>query len=182
MKHIGREVVIKDNAISVDKCKRFIDLFEDDDGNIQHLDEEYDGTTKYKNLPIFAKSAPNIYKFITEQIKRSIQEYKKLLNIPFYLGEQFENPEIMKFRCDQDQFDTHFDGNGKDHKRTLALIWYLNDVDEGGEMHLPSETEYITVSPKQGRLVIVPTDWTHYHFVKQPKSCDRYSLITFIRY
>jgi hypothetical protein len=182
MKHIGREVVIKDNAISAEKCNRFIELFEDEQKLILHLDEEYEGNTRYKNLPIVTSSAPNIHKFITDQIKESIKEYKALLNIPFYLGEKFENPEIMKFCRNQDQFDTHYDGNGNDHGRTLALIWYLNDVEEGGELHLPSKSNYIKVSPKQGRLAIVPTDWTHYHYVVQPISCDRYSLITFIRY
>jgi hypothetical protein len=182
MKHIGREVVLKDCAVSDEKCNRLIDLFEDEERLVLHLDDEYEGNTKYKNLPIITASAPNIHKFLTELIKDSIKEYKALLDIPFYLGEQFETPEIMKFRCEQDQFDVHFDGNGQDHPRTLALILYLNDVEEGGVLHLPSSINYIKVSPKKGRLAIVPTDWTHYHFVTQPQSCDRYSLITFIRY
>lgn len=182
MKHIGRDVVIKDNAISADKCKAFIELFEDEQGLIQLLNKEYNNNTQYQNIPVFTDTAPNINKYIIEQITTSIQEYKKLLEIDFDLGEHFERPEIMKFRCAQDQFDVHFDGNGKDHTRTLALIWYLNDVAEGGELHLPSETHYLTVKPKMGRLVIIPTDWTHYHYVTTPISGDRYSLCTLIRY
>nr|WP_269468678.1 2OG-Fe(II) oxygenase [Alteromonas sp. ASW11-130] len=88
----------------------------------------------------------------------------------------------MKFEKGIDKFDVHFDSNGKAHTRCLAIIWYLNDVSEGGELHLPSKFEPLVVCPKQGRMVIVPTDWSHYHYVTPPESGDRYSLITFIKY
>ena len=185
MKHIGREVVIKDNAIPSDKCAALISIFEDDKSMIQRLDEEYDGETQYDNIALFNtfnNAAPNLKKFVINLIESSVKEYKELLNINIFLGSQFELPEIMKFRCNQDQFDAHFDANGVDHNRTLTLIWYLNDVVEGGELHIPSKENYIKIKPKEGRLAIVPTDWTLYHYITTPVSSDRYSLITFIRY
>jgi hypothetical protein len=89
----------------------------------------------------------------------------------------------MKFcKNKDDKFHVHFDGNGEDYSRTVALIFYLNDVDEGGVLHLPSKENYIKVKPQKGKLVFTPTDWTHYHFVDAPISHDRYSVITFIHF
>ena len=45
--------------------------------------------------------------------------------------------------------------------RNLVFMTYLNDVDDGGE------TEYfyqdLKISPKKGKTVIWPADWTHTH-------------------
>lgn len=182
MIHLGRDITIKDNVISLTKCNDLIELFEENKKLVTLNDDMYYEKTRYLDFMLVTNLAPNIDKYITQLIKNSIDEYKDLLNIPFYLGVQFEQPKIMKFRRNQDQFDVHFDGNGSDHTRTLVLIWYLNDVNDGGELELPSKNNPITVKPKQGRLLICPTDWTHYHYVNTPKDCDRYSLITFLRY
>jgi len=182
MKNLGRDIAIKKNVISSDKCKVLIDLFEENKQLVTLNNDDYDENTQYSDFMLMTKLAPNIDEYINELIKTSINEYKSLLNIPFSLGVQFEQPKIMKFRKGQDQFDTHFDGNGSDHPRTLVLICYLNDVNSGGELELPSKENTITVKPEQGKLLVCPTDWTHYHNVNTPLDCDRYSLITFLRY
>lgn len=185
MKHIGRDVVIKDNAITPKICSTLIELFHHDEKLIHSLGDEYVGNTQYQAVTLVSESAPRMRHFIFELLASIINEYRTLLNLPFSLGSKFEQPELMCFKhTHQHQFDVHFDGNGKDHSRTLALIFYLNTVEHGGELHLPAknDADYLKVSPKQGRLVIVPTDWTHYHYVSAPVGTDRYSLITFIRY
>lgn len=182
MKHLGRDIVIKDNVIPSEKCKYLIELFEENEKLVTLNDDIYDEKTQYLDFMLITKTAPNLNKYIEQLIKASIDEYKYLLNIPFSLGNQFEQPKLMKFRKEQDLFDVHFDGNGVDHPRTLVLICYLNDVNKGGELVIPSKEQSITVKPKQGRLLVCPTDWTHYHYVNTPKDCDRYSLITFLRY
>lgn len=186
MIHIGRDVVIKRNVFNEKQCKSLIAIC-DDERSLKIVndrlnpDNMYNLETSFTDVKLLLKNAPNLQSFIKGHIHDAVNGYCKFRGLPS-LGTRFDNPELMKFEAGKDQFASHFDGNGKDCTRTLAIIWYLNDVNEGGELHLPSNTEALVINPEQGKMVIVPTDWTHYHYVSTPISNDRYSLITFIRY
>ena len=55
--------------------------------------------------------------------------------------------------------------------RVITFIWYLNDVEEGGE------TEFIDgtiIKPKKGQLLLFPSDWTYMHKGNMPLSNDKY--------
>lgn len=55
--------------------------------------------------------------------------------------------------------------------RVITFIWYLNDVEEGGE------TEFIDgtiIKPKKGQLLLFPFDWTYMHKGNMPLSNDKY--------
>lgn len=64
--------------------------------------------------------------------------------------------------------------------RVLLWMFYLNDVEEGGE------TEFLyqgrKVAPKKGRLVIAPAGFTHTHRGNVAKSCDKYIATSWILY
>lgn len=59
--------------------------------------------------------------------------------------------------------------------RQLVFMWYLNDVEEGGETYFPYH-EY-GVKPKEGRLVTFPPFWTHQHEGKMPISGTKYAIL-----
>ena len=56
------------------------------------------------------------------------------------------------------------------------LVWmiYLNDVEDGGETHF--EYQDVGISPKAGRVVIWPTDWTHTHRGLPSKTGSKYIM------
>ena len=56
--------------------------------------------------------------------------------------------------------------------RLLAVQFYLNDVEEGGETEWYHQE--IKVKPKKGRLVIWPVGFTHTHRGNKPISNDKY--------
>jgi len=60
--------------------------------------------------------------------------------------------------------------------RILTFIWYLNDVDEGGE------TCFIfgKIKPKQGKLLIFPSTWNYPHKGNIPVSNDKYIITGWI--
>ena len=60
--------------------------------------------------------------------------------------------------------------------RTLAFIFYLNDVIEGGE------TEFINskVIPKKGKLVLFPASWIFPHKGNMPLSSDKYIITNWL--
>lgn len=58
-------------------------------------------------------------------------------------------------------FNWHIDCTGPEFHRLLAIQFYFNDVDEGGETEF--EFQSFKVEAVQGRLVIFPTLWTYRH-------------------
>jgi hypothetical protein len=54
--------------------------------------------------------------------------------------------------------------------RVLTYIWYLNDVDEGGETFFL----HGKIKPKKGKFVLFPATWTYLHKGNMPISNDKY--------
>jgi len=61
--------------------------------------------------------------------------------------------------------------------RYLTVIFFLNDVPEGGELHFPAQG--VKVRPTQGTMVLFPAQLTHPHEVLPTKS-NRYVLQTWV--
>ena len=56
--------------------------------------------------------------------------------------------------------------------RKLAVQFYLNDVEEGGETEFYHQE--IKIEPKRGRLIVWPVGFTHIHRGNNPISNDKY--------
>ena len=61
--------------------------------------------------------------------------------------------------------------------RMLTLIWYLNDVKEGGETEFVDGT---LVKPKTGQLLIFPTSWYMAHRGRMPISNKKYIITSWL--
>lgn len=65
-------------------------------------------------------------------------------------------------------------------ERQLVALWYLNDVDEGGE------TDFIfqgaSVKPEKGKLMLFPPFWTHEHRANVVKKGVKYIATTWITF
>ena len=64
--------------------------------------------------------------------------------------------------------------------RKLLWMFYLNDVEEGGETDFYHQQ--LSVKPKQGSLVIAPAGFTHTHRGNMPKSNDKYIFTSWVLY
>jgi hypothetical protein len=62
--------------------------------------------------------------------------------------------------------------------RILAILIYLNDVEEGGETVFYNQG--ISIKPKCGRVTIFPTSFTHVHAGRRPVSNPKYVLADMI--
>ena len=77
-----------------------------------------------------------------------------------------------------EQFQPHFDSIHEVANRYLVILWYLNDVAEGGETAFPQlET---SVSARQGRLLVFPPYWMFQHAGLPPISNDKYIVSTYL--
>lgn len=74
-------------------------------------------------------------------------------------------------------FNWHDDGGyGTNHERQWAIIWYLNDVPEGGT------TDFLYydagIRPERGKLALLPCTWLHIHKPTPPGS-NKYIISSF---
>jgi len=64
--------------------------------------------------------------------------------------------------------------------RQLVALWYLNDVEQGGE------TDFIhqqaSVTPEKGKLMLFPPFWTHEHRAAVVKKGVKYIATTWITF
>ena len=61
--------------------------------------------------------------------------------------------------------------------RALTYLWYLNDVDEGGETEFYNGKK---IQPQQGKLLLFPSFWTHAHKANVPLSNNKYIITGFV--
>jgi hypothetical protein len=77
-------------------------------------------------------------------------------------------------------FQPHFDAINEVCDRYLVFLWYLNDVDEGGE------TEFVDLAlripARAGRLLVFPPYWMYQHAGLPPRSGDKYIVSTYMRF
>ena len=64
--------------------------------------------------------------------------------------------------------------------RVLLWMFYLNDVEDGGETEFMYQGR--SIAPKKGRLVIAPAGFTHTHKGNVPKSGAKYIATSWILY
>ena len=76
-------------------------------------------------------------------------------------------------------FVDHSDNDISKHEKTrvkervLTFLFYLNDVEEGGETVIGND---IKIKPKAGSLLIFPACWTYPHRGETPLSSDKYII------
>ena len=114
----------------------------------------------------------NYIEHITQVNSKLFAEY-----IPFDINEICDDNltfQIQKYINNKGMFSPHHDFNiEKNQFRIFTYIWYLNDVDIGGETVF---NQQIKITPKTGRLVIFPACWTAPHQGKMPISNDKYII------
>lgn len=64
--------------------------------------------------------------------------------------------------------------------RQLVALWYLNDVEEGGETEFLHQK--ISIKPEKGKLVLFPPFWTHQHRAAVVEKGVKYIATTWITF
>jgi Rps23 Pro-64 3,4-dihydroxylase Tpa1-like proline 4-hydroxylase len=64
--------------------------------------------------------------------------------------------------------------------RQLVALWYLNDVEAGGETEFLHQQ--ISITPEKGKLVLFPPFWTHQHRAAVVEKGVKYIATTWITF
>lgn len=87
--------------------------------------------------------------------------------------------KIQHYKRNEGHFKWHFDAIGPHTwNRQLAMIIYLNSVQEGGETCFHRQN--LQVKPIAGDALFFPTFWTHAHCGSIPRSEDKYIISSFV--
>ncbi len=102
-------------------------------------------------------------------------DYINKLNIKI-LDEGFG---ITKYIKNEGFYTKHSDFNPHNFAkiRLFTYIWYLNDVNEGGETEFIDGTK---IKSETGKLIFFPATWPYVHIGNMPISNDKYIIIGWI--
>jgi hypothetical protein len=192
---------INNKSISKELCADIINLFENEENKykgitISGLNTNVKDTFDFV-IPHISKKWEKIYKFLNNEISINIIKYFNYLNNNF----DFTNPNqktdqvykffekknfyynfflIQKYKAKEGKYIYHDDAQistDLNKYRIITFLWYLNDVNEGGETCFNGE---FCVKPETGKLIFFPATWSYPHCGKMPISNDKYILTGWI--
>jgi hypothetical protein len=193
-------VYIVKQSINTDTCNEIIQRFENDERKTPGITSG--GLNKEKkntvDLPFscfeeWKDIDYEISKLLTIELKNYcrhnlilMKEYYNVMSNS--LVANFENVvdfgyQIQYYKKTEGHYVWHHDLTGNENKtskqqRLVTFIWYLNDVEIGGE------TEFLhgLVKPEAGKLIIFPACFTYFHRAHIPISNDKYIITGWIGY
>jgi Rps23 Pro-64 3,4-dihydroxylase Tpa1-like proline 4-hydroxylase len=184
-------IYINERSLSPELCAEIINVFETNDlcnmiktsgcvvGGVNSLVKDTIDVCLPNNST--DTSVNNIVDVLTNELNRNIHKYIEFLknyniNIErntFFL--QYETFQIQKYMKNIGKFTYHEDSHIEYNEyryRVFTYLWYLNDVDEGGETEFLNNR--IKVKPNAGKLILFPACWTFPHKGHVPVSNDKY--------
>lgn len=185
-----------DNTLSSEFCRDLINAYEAHPNKVQGALDNKMG----KRIDKAVKNAVDLgitvnpdLKWADEILFKSISEYlniyvsdilcqsaeKSERLIPWCYWEQSDSGYNMKkYEINEGIFDWHNDSMVVDNTwRHLGVIWYLNDVQDGGYTEFFDGT---VITPVTGRLLVFPSTWTFPHRGVAPKSNEKYIITSFV--
>jgi len=175
---------IHNNALEDDVCDYLINLYEKNSDLWERVDNNRKPNFTQFNLTLHSNKSEEISyinNYIISRFSIFKDDYINFFGQNYFpLDYAYEEFRIKKYNNDgNDEFEYHVDV--MDHvssKRFVAFLWYLNDVEIGGETCF---WDY-KIHPKKGNLIIFPPTWMFPHCGKEPISNPKYIMSTYLHY
>ncbi|MEZ5564953.1 MAG: 2OG-Fe(II) oxygenase [Gammaproteobacteria bacterium] len=174
-----------DAELAPDLCARMIESF-----NGLSRFHQLNGRTErpgleesaWTEINVTRLSEPTLQGFFRQRISLALQRYNADIGLaPIAIPDSPRTADLIlkRYRPDADEsFQTHFDSIHDVANRYLVFLWYLNDVDEGGETEFPQLG--LKVRARTGRLLMFPPYWMYQHAGLAPRSSEKYILSTYL--
>lgn len=181
---VDKYIKTYDNVLSEEQCLHYISLIDNGERKAGKfvgpdgyaiLDEK---VKKSEDINISIEYPEEVYNLmqITSDL---ITQYELDVNcrIPCVSLETFRG---RVYRENDGYYKPHID-NAKPitYSRMLTIIFYLNDIIEGGKLFF--EKQDISIQPKAGRVVCFPSYWMYPHAAIPSLKGDRYIIRTFVK-
>ena len=143
------------------------------------------------NNEIIIQKWSKIQKLLDDELNRNIKKYinniftslnidKKENNTKYYVFSQkfltHEKFMIQKYNKNEGRYTYHDDFKvdwNKEKYRLITYIWYLNNVENGGETEIWDDFK---IKPETGKLLLFPSSWTFPHRGVMPISDNKYII------
>ncbi len=179
---------VKD-LISRDLCRRCMELYERDarkhSGYTTSAGGERQLEAAVKVSTDLAVETEGIWKPVFVELHSAVTTVTQSIAAQFPALQvsplQCTGYKIQHYRRNEGHFKWHFDALGPGGwDRQLAVIIYLNSVEDGGETCFHRQD--VKIKPVAGDALFFPTFWTHMHCGEIPRSGDKYIISSFIRF
>ena len=175
------------NALDPKICEDIIQKFRHDDRKAPGI------TTSGQVMPELKKSMDllisdldewegidqTLYQSLAENLEKYSKQTTEITGQPLWSSKiQDSGYNVKRYRPD-DYYNWHVDCQTYQNgwTRTVACIWYLNAVEEGGE------TEFAfghKVVPSTGKLILFPATWNFPHRGLSPTKGNKYIITSFV--
>lgn len=183
MQKLDDYILTADGALSVQTCQQLIAVFQD---HASHQRRNGAGVraglehSAWTELDLGRSKASALLADLKGHAREVHAAYSAALGLHLEVPQpaRFAEWIIKRYRPGgSEAFQPHYDAVHAVSNRYLTYLWYLNDVEEGGE------TEFVDigyrVAPRAGRLLMFPPYWMFQHAGLPPRSGDKYILSTY---
>jgi hypothetical protein len=185
-------IYINKHSLSPELCKDIIEIYEKTQNKhrattLGGLKEDILKAMQCYINNITDKAWPTIHEFLKQELTQNVLKYMKTLDDQIGDGNKYKHItdniiyndfHINKYECQHEgKYDYHIDSSltkGMDQERHITFIWYLNDVEEGGETEMRGN---IRIKPESGKLLLFPSTWTYPHCSLKTISNDKYVIV-----
>jgi hypothetical protein len=192
--YLNRIIYNKKTSIPDILCDEIINKFNNNtnrhrEGNTLGGIQKAIKDTKDMLIPKKDKEWEEIERFLYTELHRNLKIYLDSLTFEggMYLDKNNDNVcfvtdnfMIQKYEQNVGKYVYHNDGYidyANERDRVITFLWYLNDIEEGGE------TEFFgnfKIKPEKGKLILFPAAWAFPHCGLMPKSSNKYILTGWI--
>lgn len=184
MVNLNDFIQVHENVLEQNTCDFLINLFESNLDKHERIENQ--GKPNFTQFNLTENRGLNdkvseIHNLLISKVFEYRNQYYEFIDSRcFPEKHNFEQFRIKKYNNDgNDLFDTHVDvTDHESSRRFLSFMWYLNDVEVGGETIFKD----LTVIPKRGTLLIFPPLWMFPHKGSIPVSSSKYLLSTYLHY
>ena len=198
---MDKYVYIKENVLSKEICNKIIKLFEEDTTNQYAgrvaggiMQKDIKNTIDY-NRPFCDdnKHWGKIVPLLKYETAHHLQEYLNIIekhiqtadntfqNYTDKIYELLDIALLHKYEKGEGVYSTHTDDTIREGlERRMVFLFYLNDVEEGGETIVLKTHK---IKPEAGKLLVFPASWAFPHKGCVPLSNDKYvvSIWAYVR-
>jgi prolyl 4-hydroxylase len=184
MDELNDFIHVYENALEANICDFLISLFDQvPDKHERYNNEGKPNFTQFnltENRDITSE-VNQVHNHIIRKIFEYRDKYYEFTDSRVFPEEHaLEQFRIKKYNPGgEDRFDTHVDViEYSSSRRFLSFMWYLNDVDSGGETVFKD----LVIQPKKGTLVMFPPLWMFPHKGNPPIGNPKYIMSAYLHY
>jgi hypothetical protein len=184
MDELNDFIHIYENALEPNICDFLISLF--DQVPDKHERHDNDGKPNFTQFNFtenrdLTPEVDQVHNHVIKNVFTYRDKYYEFVDTRVFPKDHaFEQFRIKKYNPGgEDRFDTHVDVlDYLSARRFLSFMWYLNDVETGGETVFKD----LIIKPKKGTLLLFPPLWMFPHKGNPLITDSKYIMSTYLHY